>query len=313
MVPDVSEATRRDYAARLNRVMDHIQAHLAEPLDLERLAAVACFSPFHFHRIFRAWTGETLQAFVHRLRLERAAQQLVFDPLKPITDIALDCGFSGSSPFARAFRAATGMPASHWRKIHQPGRKDRQVPPALPAGSSLTADPVVRPKELPMRAFTLDVQVRNLEPATLAYLRHIGPYKGDAALFRRLFTRLFTWAGPRGLLGPQARCLSLYHDNPNLTPEAHHRLEVALTVPPGTAPDGEIGVRPLEGGRYATARARIHPHQYAEIWDSLCADWLPGSGYQPDDRVALEFYHNDPQQDPEGMHDIEIALPVRPL
>ena len=68
MVTAASESTRREYAARMNRVVDHIQCHLADSLDLEQLAAVACFSPFHFHRLFRVWMGETLQAFVHRLR-----------------------------------------------------------------------------------------------------------------------------------------------------------------------------------------------------------------------------------------------------
>jgi AraC family transcriptional regulator len=101
-----SEATRREYAARINRVVDYIQSHLADPLDLERLAAVACFSPFHFHRLFHAWMGETLQDFVHRLRLERAAQLLLFNPLTSISEIALECGFSSSSAFARAFKGA---------------------------------------------------------------------------------------------------------------------------------------------------------------------------------------------------------------
>lgn len=96
MVTECSEATRREYAARMNRVVDPIQGHLAGSLDLEQLAAVACFSPFHFHRLFRAWMGESLQAFVHRLRLERAAQLLVFDRVRTISDIALECGFSNS-------------------------------------------------------------------------------------------------------------------------------------------------------------------------------------------------------------------------
>src|SRR3981081_1258272 len=86
MVIATSASTRREYAARMNRVVDYIQKHLAEPLDLEQLAAVACFSSFHFHRLFRAWMGETLQSFVHRLRLERAAQSLVFDRFRSISD-----------------------------------------------------------------------------------------------------------------------------------------------------------------------------------------------------------------------------------
>src|SRR5580700_7656659 len=99
-----TESTRNEYAARMNRDMDYLQEHLADPLDLERLAAVACFSPFHFHRLFSAWMGETLQVFVHRLRLERAAQLLVFNRVRSISDIALECGFSSSSAFARAFK-----------------------------------------------------------------------------------------------------------------------------------------------------------------------------------------------------------------
>ena len=68
---------RLEYEKRVNRVIDHIRDHLADELSLESLAAIAAFSPFHFHRIFRAMTGETLAAFVQRLRLERAAVTLI--------------------------------------------------------------------------------------------------------------------------------------------------------------------------------------------------------------------------------------------
>ena len=220
MAGEASESTRREYAARMNRVVDYIQAHLTEPLDLEQLAAVACFSPFHFHRLFRAWMGETLQAFVQRLRLERAAQLLVFNQVQSISDIALECGFSSSSAFARAFKSAFGMAASEWRKrkICQANRKPWEADEGGSLGFLQSTGPKVRDQEIPMTNTSIDVQVRRLAPATLAYIRHVGPYKGDTALFRRLFGRLFAWAGPRGLMGPDARYLSLFQDNPNLTP-----------------------------------------------------------------------------------------------
>jgi AraC family transcriptional regulator len=310
-----SEATRAEYAARMNRVVEHIQTHLDEPLDLERLAAIACFSPFHFHRLFTAWMGETLQAFVHRLRLERAALALVFNPRKSVTEIALDCGFSGSSTFARAFKAAYGLSASDWRKrkICQTDRKPWEAEGAGMAGSSDTRDPRVLRKENAMTHFPIDIQVRTLQPTTLAYLRHVGPYKGNVDLFRRLFGQLMAWAGPRGFLEPEPRLLSLFLDNPNLTPAAKHRLEVAVVVPPGTAPDGPIGIKTLEGGLYALGRAWVRGDQYAEPWDALVGDWLPGSGYQPDHRPALEFYLNNPEADPEGRYHLEIGLPVKLL
>ena len=315
MAAQASESTRQEYATRMNRVVDYIQCHLEDPLDLERLAAVACFSPFHFHRIFRAWMGETLQTFVHRLRLERAAQLLVFNRVRSISDIALECGFSSSGAFARAFKGAFGVSASEWRKrkICQPNRKPWEAGEDSSLGFSKLPGPMVRNKEIPMTNFPLDVRVRHLAPATLAYLRHVGPYKGDTALFRRLFTRLFAWAGARGLMGPDPTYLSLFQDNPNLTPAAKQRLEVALVVPTGTAPSGEIGIKKMDGGLYATARVRVAIEDYAAQWDALVADWLPGSGYQPDHRPGMEFYLNNPDTDPEGKYYIELCLPVRPL
>jgi AraC family transcriptional regulator len=265
MVIETSASTRREYAARMNRVVDYIQEHLAEPLDLEQLAAIACFSSFHFHRLFRAWMGETLQSFVHRLRLERAAQLLVFDRFRSISDIASDCGFSSSSTFARAFRRAFGAPAGEWRKrkICQIDRKECKAGDDASLGFSNVAETRSRQEENPMTNIPFEVRVQRLTPETVAYIRHIGPYKGDAALFRRLFGQLFAWAEPRGLMGPEPRYLSLFQDNPNLTPAAKHRLEVALVVPPGTKPVGDVGVRGTEGGLYATARVCVLLEDYA--------------------------------------------------
>jgi AraC family transcriptional regulator len=307
-----SEATRAEYAARMNRVLDHIQRNLDQPLDLEGLAAVACFSPFHFHRIFHAWTGETLQAHIQRLRLERAALALVFDPRKPVTTIALDAGFGSAGAFARAFRAAFGMTATDWRKRKmcetngKPGEAER--PPD--AGSSFLPGSTAPRTEIPMN---LDVHVRPLPPLTLAYLRHLGPYQGDFALFRKLFGQLMAWASPRGLLTPDARLMSLLLDNPNLTPKARHRLDVAVTVPEGTRPDGPIGIRCMDGGLYATAQAWVDPRQFAAPWQALVGEWLPRSGYQPDHREAVEIYLNNPDEDPGGRYHLEIALPVKAL
>ena len=62
---------RAEYARRMNRVLDYIDLHLDQPLDLARLAGVANFSPFHFHRVFAAWMGETLGDYARRRRLEK--------------------------------------------------------------------------------------------------------------------------------------------------------------------------------------------------------------------------------------------------
>lgn len=109
------DSHRLEYEKRVNRVIDHVRAHLAEDLSLDRLAHVAAFSPFHFHRMFRAITNETLFAFIQRLRLERAAIALIHHPDESVLAVALDHGFSSAATFARAFRGHFGMSATTWR------------------------------------------------------------------------------------------------------------------------------------------------------------------------------------------------------
>jgi AraC family transcriptional regulator len=309
--PFAKDHGRAEYAVRFNRVVDHIQAHLDEPLDLETLAEVACFSPCHFHRLFHGWMGETIHDFIFRLRVERAAAQLVYNSRKSITEIALDCGFSSSSTFARAFRAFHGVSASEWRKDRKKCKAE---------GPGRTASLGSRDEHGPYREhlsnMNLQVKLRQLPPLHVAYVRHVGSFQENSALFERLFDRIRRWAGPRGLLDlASARLLSVHHDNPEMeiTEVGKLRLDAAITIPAGTRVDGEICKQRLEGGPYAVTRVRIHAKQYMEAWDALMSEWLPSSGYQPDDRPCMEIYLNEPTTDPEGLHDVEICLAVKPL
>ena len=306
---------RAEYVARINRVIDFVEAHLHEELSLERLAHVACFSPFHFHRIFSAMMGETLQRFIQRLRLERAASQLLTHEKRSVTEIALDTGFASSATFARAFKSEFGMSATDWRKTDPADRKmsktDRNsgkepfgAPPYLDATEG---------RATMTNALKAQVEVKELTPQRIAYLRHVGPYQGDTELFGQLFGKLAMWAGPRGLLGPSATFVSVYHDDPGITDQSKLRTSVGVTVGDDVDVDGEIGAMVMAGGKYACARFRIDADQYAAAWAALMGGWLPDSGYQPSDGPPMERYLNQPDQDPEGKHEVEICVPVKPL
>lgn len=317
---------REEYAARVNRVMDYIETHLDQNLTLEQLAGVACFSPFHFHRVFKAMTGETLNRHVARLRVEKAATRLLANPGASITDIALDGGFSSSAVFARAFRDHFGVSAGEWRDRHggnmplmgenrNPGKTDRKIGKDAAAGIRYIAasNSPQRWRMIMNDGKETLVEVRDLPALEVAYVRHIGPYAGDGELFGRLFTRLMTWAGPRGLIGPETAFLSVYHDDPNVTEVEKLRISVCVGVPPETPAEGEIGRMTIPGGAFAIARFEILPHEYEAAWNAVYGGWLPDSGYQPDDRLCFERYLNDPQTHPEGRHIVEICVPVRPL
>ncbi len=105
----------REYTRRIDRVIDYLRANLDRQVKLTELANVARFSKFHFHRIFGAVAGERLNQFTSRLRLEKAARLLRFSRQR-LTDIALECGFTSSATFSRAFRSGYDMSLSQFRK-----------------------------------------------------------------------------------------------------------------------------------------------------------------------------------------------------
>lgn len=158
------------------------------------------------------------------------------------------------------------------------------------------------------------VTVEELPEIPVAYVRHIGPYKGDGALFERLFGKLMRWAGPRGLLGsPNTKTLIIYYDSPEITDESKLRLDVCITVPANTPAEGEVGRLNIPAGKYALARFELAADEYQGAWDYVFGKWLPESGYQPDERPCFELYHNDPEQHPQKKSVLDICLPVKPL
>lgn len=159
----------------------------------------------------------------------------------------------------------------------------------------------------------IQVEVREAPTRWLAYVRHIGPYAGDESLFGRLFGQVFSWAGPRGLLDRGADALTIYHDDPEVTAPEKLRISVGILVPATTSVEGEVGLMEIPAGKYAVATCAIQPHQYTAAWDALLKGWFPSSGWQPDDRPCFELHLNDPADDPQGLHRVELWEPVRPL
>jgi AraC family transcriptional regulator len=321
----MNDGSRREYVARINRVIDYIEGHLGEPLSLETLARVACFSPFHFHRVFGVMVGEPLGQFVGRVRVERAATLLVSHPNRSITEIGLDCGYSSSAAFSRAFRDAFGMTATQWRNggSEEWHKKDGEVQRRSwqRVGSQSQDYDVLsysfnsesgRPRWR-LRVKDLDpvwLEVRDVPELHVAYVRHIGPYQGMAEVFAELFGKLTNWAAPRGLLAaPDARLIAVYHDNPEVTDDGKLRVSAGLTVPRSTEVGGEIGAMTMEGGQTAVARFELGDEDYARAWYAVAGCWLPQSGYQPDDRYCYELYHDCG----DAVSTVDICVPVRPL
>ncbi|HSV78037.1 MAG TPA: AraC family transcriptional regulator [Ramlibacter sp.] len=100
-----------------------LDAHAAEPVDLERAAREAGLSPFHFLRLFAKVVGVTPHQYLLRARLRHAARLLADDEERAITDVALDVGFADLSNFVRSFHRAAGVSPRGFRRAARGERK----------------------------------------------------------------------------------------------------------------------------------------------------------------------------------------------
>ncbi len=328
-------ATEREYVRRINRVMDFIETNLEHPLPLERLAEVALFSKYHFHRVFFARVGETPGQFIQRLRIEKAARLLLSNLERPVTEVALDCGFSDSAAFARAFSAVFGVSASEYRRRRKDpagvmsnrnlgtvdGKQGKAADDEPRYGERICDTnrrndmPTLSMQPIPAEAVTVVDQAE----LTLAYVRHTGPYFGDEQLFQRLFGTLYQWAGPRDLVKRgETEEIIIYHDDPETVASEKLRISCCISVPPDTETSGEVGSMTLPAGRYAQARFRVDATQFAGAWNWVFGVWLPQSGYQPADGLCYERYQDhEPTEQLDGTTGrtfvVDICVPVKPL
>ena len=273
---------RLEYETRVNRVIDHIRGHLADELSLSTLARVAAFSPFHFHRVFRAITGETLFGFIHRLRIEKAAGALLNHPDQSVLEIALDHGFASAATFARAFKTRFGMSATEWRgggaarwrarhrrAERNPGKQLRKTGKARGQ-----ARPHSRGRRTEERS--MSVHVRELPPYHVAYMRYVGPYGAHG--IPELWTRFDKWMEARGLR-PEARVtLGVGYDDPRITAAEKCRYDACVVVPADFLPDRRVNVMDLRGGPCAVATFTGTPIEITDAWDTSS---LPGCRQAP--------------------------------
>lgn len=297
--------TQTDYISRINAVFDYIEKNIDQDISLSELAAVSCFSKYHFSRIFDAIVGETPFEFIKRVRLEKAATLLRVHNSKTVTEVALHCGFNNLEVFSRNFNGYFNTSPTGWRNGTVKNSNHSQT---LENMSAYVHSELNRNKNMEQLQYS---EVRDLPAKTVAYIRHTGPYKGDEELFNRLFSRLFTWAGLKGLLEqPDAKPLAIYHDDPCVTQEDKLRLSICLPVPPEASVEGEIGKMEIAGGRFLSARFNITPEKMPEAWQWIYGTWFPQSGYQPADSLPYEVYPKPPEN---GTLTVDICVPVIPL
>lgn len=300
----VFNESRQVYISKINLVQDYIENHLAEELRIEDLAGIASFSEFHFQRIYRQITGESLYSYIKRLRLEKAIFFIRSNKRLSLSEIALLVGFSNQASFAKALKEKYKVNASTIRKLDNPGME------------KLIYENSMNGKVCEEKAYyniPMVVIKRRIDPIKVLYTRYTGAYKGNSDLFMKLFTKLYHFADKKNLMNTETKWFAVYHDFGSLTTEEKLRVSVCISIADETKCSEEFGCMELAGGPYAIGRFLLKSDEYQGAWDYMLSKWLPESGYIEDDRLCFEYY--PPQEntvEPEERI-VEIFIPIAPL
>lgn len=279
-----------EYRKRINKVLLYIDEHLGEKLDLDTLASVSCFSPYHFHRIMRAHLNESLGSYVIRQRLQAAALLLEFSE-KTISGIAYEIGYETPSSLTKAFKNSFGVSPSGYRENKYKLKWDSR-------------NILFNLKETDMN---LKPEIRRMDEMKVIYIQAIGDYNNVGPAWGRLCE----FAGRRGLFGPQTKMFGLSHDDPQITDTEKLRYDACIAINKDIEPEGEIGVKTVAGGKYAIF---IHKGPYRDLqksYNDIFRNWLPESECELGDSAPLEIYLNEPDKVKAEDLRTEICIPIK--
>lgn len=286
------DKTISDHKERINRVLLYIRENISGPLSLETLSEVACFSMFHFHRLFQAHVGETLSGYVRRVRLERAALRLSHTK-ESVTSVSLSAGYETPAAFAKAFRQHFGKTPSEYKSagtgngtrvklldLNAPGKKRKALKP----------------------------EIRVTPEQRVLFVRRTGRYDRAA---NEAWSELMKFAYSRRLMDRDTRIIGISHDCPEITSEDKLRYDACITFKKDVTPEGDVGIQTISEGRYAAFLHKGSYNRMNETYNAILSGWFPESGEKLRDVPCFEVYLNrDPSRTrPENLR-TEICMPI---
>ncbi|HEY9103104.1 AraC family transcriptional regulator [Chitinimonas sp.] len=294
--------TELTYRDRINRVIVHIESHLAEPIDSEQLAEVALMSRYHFQRMFVAMQGESPLEYLQRRRLHTAVDKLLASEAS-VTAIALDCGFESVHALGKALRRSTGLSATALRRAMAQGRPHpfRTFPPIHSSKGKTMLQPEFR--EFPTRPLLIATEYGMINNNAGVAARKAFARLEDAVAanehWRPLVCGCLDFCG-RAPIGP---------NDPDLPFHAALVLREAITLPEGS----DLGFHYFEGGPAAVFLHRGPYDTLWQTWQAIYRDWVPNCGLELRHTADWEEYLNSPHEvAPEALL-TEICVPLKKL
>ena len=303
------------YKIRIDQVIQYIESNLSNKISLTEVANVSHFSAYHFHRIFTGIVGETVNDYIVRRRLERAINLLIFKTELSITRVALESGFSSSANFSKAVKLYFGFSPS---EIRNPNKvKDSKIgiisskygkdfKPSDLYPTRITNEVMKKNK---LEDTNMNVEVRECDRQRLCTLASERGYESGAIY--QAWDKLIDWATNNGIKQEEQERFAFAFDNPTITPVDRCRYSASVVVGEDVHIQLPFSQSEIPKGKYAVLYFRGSPEETIKAQLSIYSDWLPDSGFEPDNFPMLERYLNDARVD--GYVEMEIHVKLKEM
>lgn len=290
------------------KIIQYVDNNLDTELSLEKVAEIAAYSPFHFHRIFKMIIGETLQNYIFRKRIEKSAFNLSLRKNLSVKDIYLNLGFSSHSDFNKAFKKYYGKSPSEFRKlspekfhtISQIHSKNGQVDTVF--------DQYICNVEnlLNWTTMNLKIKVKHLPEMNLAAVMSHGIANVESS-----FNLLMDWAKEKQLFPREnLKMISVYHDSFKVTAADKVRIHACMLLDEKIEKqEGEVFPETLEAGKFIVGSGEVALADFEQSWVSLFL-WMKENGYSTRQAFPFEIYHSNFKEHPEGKMVVDFCIPI---
>jgi len=298
-----------EYKKRIVKTIQYIDNHIDADLSLEKVSEVSAYSPFHFHRIFKLVTGETLQNYIIRKKIEKSALHLALHKNMEIKTIYWDLGFSNHSVFCKTFKKYYGLTPTEFRKsapekfhkILQTQSKNGQV-------DTVFSQYICNIENLlNWSKMNLKIEVKELPEMNLAAVMSLGIAHVEPA-----YNVLIDWAKKKSLFPREnLKMISVYHDSFKVTPADKVRIHACMLLDEKLQQqEGEVFAEKIDAGKFIVGNGEVTLDDIEKCWAYLFI-WMNENNYSIRRVFPFEVYHSNFKEHPEGKMIVDFCIPIQ--
>lgn len=299
-----------EYQKRINEALAFIDRNLNSELSLVKISKIAFYSPYHFHRLFKAACSETLTEYITRKRVEKAASILIRDKSSTISEVYTKCGFNSNSAFSKTFKKFYGVNPSDFKNLNSKkyskiGKIESKNGQKYPVFKEYIYNINEHLKWINMNA---NIQVKNMPLMKLAYVSYSGSFKSIG----KAYQKIINWAEVNHILtSKKFEKVTIYHDNPKISTNSKTRLSACILLEDKKMVSGDVNYMTNPSGKCVVGRFEISFSEFEKAWDGVFV-WLTEKGYEvDDDRNCFDIVYNDFLSHPEQKSIMDICVPIK--